>query len=113
MWMTSSSHADARLVHAVLFIALVWCVASSTDSAAQTRPNDMAIVAPDAPRPQQLQPKAPPLPTNYEVKKPVELRSVTVGHLTKEMESLAGPGFLKTAKEPLFIKVMTIPGVLG
>jgi hypothetical protein len=88
-------------------------MARPLNSQSQARPNDTANPAPDAPRPQRLQPKPPSLPTNYEVKKPVELRAVTVGHLNKEMESLAGPVFLQTAKEPLYIEVKTIPGVLG
>ena len=110
MSMTLSSRANARLTHAFLFVALACCAASS---AAQQRPSAAATIAPDGPRPQRVQPKAPALPTNYEVKRPVELQSATIGHLTKRMESLAGPGFLKSAKDPLFIQVKTAPGVLG
>jgi hypothetical protein len=70
-------------------------------------------VPPDAPRPAPVEPGGKPLPTNYEVKRPVELRSVLVGRVTKERSAAAGPEFLKSAKEPIFIEVTTAPGVLG
>ncbi len=110
MWMTSSSRADTGWKSILLFVVLVGFAASAMS---QKRSLNTTPVPPDAPRAARPQPEQRALPTNYEVKRAVELRSVTVGHVTKEMESLAGPGFLQTAKDPHFIEVKTAPGVLG
>jgi hypothetical protein len=111
MWTTSSFRADARRARLPV-LALLACVAAS--ATAQERPSRSASpVAPDAPRPARIQAKEKPVANLYEVKRPVELRSVTVGRLTKKMETLAGTEFVKTATDPLFIEVKTVPGVLG
>jgi hypothetical protein len=109
MWTTSNFHADSLVGRSITVsgVLLFAALGFSQELPSQT--------APDAPRPARLQAKEPQRATTYEVKRPVELRSVVVGRLTKEkeMERLAGTEFLITAKDPLFIQVKTVPGILG
>jgi len=97
-----------RLAAGAIVIALAAGAPFARETASKEPP-----VPPDAPRPAPGQPGGKPLPTNYEVKKPVELRSVLVGRVTKERTAAAGSEFLRSAKDPLFIEVTTAPGVLG
>jgi len=110
MWTTSSFLAKVRQRGRLLFLVSV-CFAAT--AASQARYLADTQVPPDAPRPAPVQPKQPRVTTNFEVKKSVELRSVTVGRLTKRMEELAGEAFLKSAKDPIYIQVTTVRGVLG
>jgi hypothetical protein len=110
MWTTSSFRADVR---GVSFLAIVLSACLTTAAAAQEQPKAVQPIPPDAPRAARPQPKERALPTTYEVKRPVVLRSVRVGPLTKKMQSLAGAAFVKTAKDPIFVEVKTSPGVLG
>lgn len=110
MWTTSNFHADIRPGRHIVMASGVLLLASL--GLAQ---GPLSQAAPDSPRPARLQVREPQLATTYEVKRPVELRSVAVGRVSKQkgMEELAGTEFLSTAKEPLFIEVKTVPGVLG
>lgn len=110
MWTTSSFRVEARRRGFLLLLVSV-CFAAAI-AAQKPRSTDIDV-APDAPRPARPQPKPRSLATNYEIKRPVELRSVTVGRVTKRMEALAGEAFLKSAKNPIYIQVRTAPGVLG
>jgi hypothetical protein len=88
-------------------MAFLVCVAAAERAPAQ------APVAPDAPRPAPTTPKQKAVTNLHELKRPVGLVAVTVGRLTPAMERLAGPEFVKTASDPLFIEVKTAPGALG
>lgn len=94
-------------------LGLIILTAAATTLLAQERAPRSIQVPPDAPRAARPQPEQPRLPTNYEVKRPVELRTVIVGRVRGEMAQLAGAEFLKSAKDPVFIAVTTAPGVLG
>lgn len=104
MWTTLSSRAR-RFPPGVISLALTVCLPAL--------PAAQQVVAPDAPRPARVQPKPRPPTSTYEIKRPVQLRAVTVGRLTSRMRELAGAEFVKAARDPLFIEVKTAAGALG
>jgi hypothetical protein len=96
MWMTSSFRAKHSPL--VLGIMLIAVIAAGNRSEAQ---------APDAPRPARPQAPAPPSEDDTAYRGTVELKAVRIRRLDATLEKMAGPEFLKKAREPVAIEVQT------
>lgn len=101
MWMTSNFPARLRSL-ILLLICLASGMAVLSCSGAMG-----AKIPPDAARPSQTTGQRPPSRDYSNQRTPVELKSVVVRRLDAALEKLAGPGFLRTATEPLAIEVQT------
>ncbi len=102
MWMTSNSLVNMcrpAAMGSALAVAVLTVGCQATRS---------QHVAPDAPRLAQVIPEPrPPNEIRSNQVSTVELQSVVVRPLEPPLERLAGPEFLQTATEPLFIEVRT------
>ena len=115
MWMTSSFHADSvrafsgmagitrfsKGVRAFFCLPLLACLsmlACSTE-----------VQAPDSPRAAEASPVSRvPSEDDSAYRDTIELRSVRVHKLDPTLERMAGPEFMKRAREPLAIEVETV-----
>ena len=97
MLMTSSFRAKPGGI--VLGMVLAAVVAAGSRSYAQ---------APDSPRPARPQAAATTSEDDTAYRGTVELKSVRVRQLDSTLEKMAGPEFLKSAREPVAIEVQTV-----
>jgi hypothetical protein len=104
MSMTSSSRAERRF-RSLLVRALLVCSSSLlTLAGVEGVLSAQQQVAPDAPRPARPAVERPPgVPPHSPL--PVELKSVSVRRIDAPMAKLAGPEFMKTAANPLYVEV--------
>jgi len=104
MWTILNSHVKYLSLTVLLFAILLIGFASCTEA-----PSQEENYAPDAPRPPKAMMKDRPSPVDRtQLLKPVELVSVSVSKPDREMAKLAGANFMKTARDPLMIKVQVV-----
>jgi hypothetical protein len=105
MSMTSSSPAEKRFRSLLVWALLLTCGRPLLALADIEGVLLAQQVAPDAPRPARPAVERPPgvVPPNSGL--PVELESVSVRRMDDSMAKLAGPEFMKTAANPLYIEV--------